>query len=80
VISHVVGHGALLVTAGIGFGVVGTAVLARLLASLLYGVNAIDPIAFAGAAAALLGIGAVAAFVPAWRAAMADPLIALREP
>jgi predicted permease len=79
VISHVVGHGVLLVIAGIGVGIAGAAALTRLLASLLYGVNAIDPIAFAAASATLLGIGVFAAFVPAWRAGMTDPAIALRE-
>jgi ABC-type antimicrobial peptide transport system permease subunit len=79
VISHVVGHGALLVTAGIVVGVAGAAMLTRLLSSFLYGVSAIDPVAFVTAGAALLAVGTVAAFVPAWRAGMADPLIALRE-
>jgi putative ABC transport system permease protein len=79
VITHVVGHGALLVTAGIGVGVAGAAALTRLLSSFLYGVSAIDPIAFAVAGAALLGVGMLAAFVPAWRAGMTDPLIVLRE-
>jgi putative ABC transport system permease protein len=79
VISHVVGHGALLVTAGIVVGIAGAAMLARLLSSFLYGVSAIDPIAFAAAGMTLLGVGIVAALVPAWRAGMADPLIALRE-
>jgi hypothetical protein len=32
------------------------------------------------AGALLLGMGIVAAFVPAWRAGMADPFIAVREP
>jgi putative ABC transport system permease protein len=80
VITHVVGHGMLLVTTGIGVGVVGAAVLTRLLSSFLYGVNAIDPIAFVAAGAALLGVGMLAALVPAWRAGMTDPVIALREP
>jgi putative ABC transport system permease protein len=79
VISHVVGHGALLVALGIGCGVAGTAVLARLLSSLLYEVNAIDPIAIAAASLALLSVGTVSALIPAWRAAMTDPLMALRE-
>ena len=79
VIGHVVGHGLLLVTAGIVVGVIGAAMLTRLLSSFLYGVNAIDPIAFAAAGAALLGVGMLAAFVPAWRAGMTDPVIALRE-
>ena len=79
VISHVVGHGALLVTAGIVVGIAGAAMLTRLLSSFLYGVSAIDPIAFVTAGAALLAVGTVAAFLPAWRAGMANPLIALRE-
>ena len=79
VIAHVIGHGALLVTGGIVVGVGGAALLTRLLASFLYGVNAIDPLAFAAAGAALLCVGLLAACVPAWRAGMTDPLIALRE-
>jgi putative ABC transport system permease protein len=79
VISHVVGHAALLVTAGIVVGVAAAAMLSRLLSSFLYGVSAIDPIAFVTAAAALLAVGTIAAFFPAWRAGMADPLTALRE-
>jgi putative ABC transport system permease protein len=79
VISQVVGHGAVLVAIGIGFGVAGAAVLARLLSSLLYDVNALDPLALAGAAAALFTVGTVSALIPAWRASSADPLRALRE-
>jgi putative ABC transport system permease protein len=79
VISHVVSHAALLVTAGILIGVAGAALLTRLLSSFLYGVSALDPIAFVAAGMALLAVGTVAAILPAWRAGMADPLIALRE-
>ena len=79
VIAHVVGHGALLVTAGIVVGIAGAAMLTRLLSSFLYGVSAIDPIAFVTAGAALLVVGTVATFLPAWRAGMANPLNALRE-
>jgi putative ABC transport system permease protein len=79
VISHVMSHAALLVTAGIVIGVAGAAMLTRLLSSFLYGVSALDPIAFVTAGMALLGVGTAAAFLPAWRAGTADPLIALRE-
>jgi putative ABC transport system permease protein len=79
VISHVVSHAALLVTAGIVIGAAGAAMLTRLLSSFLYGVSALDPIAFVTAGMALLAVGTAAAFLPAWRAGMADPLIALRE-
>jgi predicted permease len=79
VIAHVLGHGAMLVSAGIVAGIVGAAMLTRLLSSFLFDVSALDPIAFATAGAALLGVGVAAAFVPALRAGMADPLKALRE-
>jgi ABC-type antimicrobial peptide transport system permease subunit len=79
VIAHVVGRGVWLVGIGIGVGVAGAIVLTRLLSSLLYGVSAIDPMAFGGAAAALLGVGLLAALVPAWHAGTTDPAIALRE-
>jgi putative ABC transport system permease protein len=79
VITQVIGHGALLVSAGVGVGVAGAAALTRLLASFLYGVTAIDPLAFTAAAAMLLGVGVLAAFVPAWRAGMTEPLAGLRD-
>jgi putative ABC transport system permease protein len=79
VVRNVVGHGAGLVGIGIALGVVGAMVLARLLASLLYGVSAVDPLALATAGIVLLGMGLLAAFLPARRAGRLDPAIALRE-
>jgi ABC-type antimicrobial peptide transport system permease subunit len=79
VITQVVGHGALLVSAGVGVGVAGAAALTRLLTSFLYGVTALDPIAFAAAAVILLGVGGLAALVPACRAGMTEPLVGLRD-
>jgi predicted permease len=79
VIAHVLGHGAMLVSAGIVAGIVGAAMLTRLLSSFLFDVSALDPIAFATAGAALFGVGVAAALVPALRAGMADPLKTLRE-
>jgi putative ABC transport system permease protein len=52
--------------------------LARLLASVLYEVKASDPATYAAAAAILLGIGAAASAIPAWRAATGDPVETLR--
>jgi predicted permease len=79
VVLHIVAHSALLVAAGISVGVAGAALLTRALSSFLYGVAAVDPVAFAAAGAALLGVGVAAAFLPALQAGMADPLVALRE-
>jgi predicted lysophospholipase L1 biosynthesis ABC-type transport system permease subunit len=78
-VTRVVGHGALLVATGIGLGLIAAAGLAGLLSSFLYGVRAIDPLAFATAGTALLAVGLVAAFVPALRAGITDPMIVLRE-
>ena len=72
-VAQVVGQGAALVAAGIAVGAVGAAALTRLLSSLLFGVSAIDPVAFAAAAAALLAVGLLAALVPAWRAGTRRP-------
>jgi predicted permease len=79
VVRHIVGHGVALVAVGIVLGAIGTVALSRLLASFLFGVSAVDPVAFAAASAALLGIGCLAAFVPAWRAGAVDPANVLRE-
>ena len=63
VVRHVVGQGAALVMAGVVLGALGTLALARLLATFLFGVSAIDPIAFSAASAMLLAIGVLAGSV-----------------
>ena len=79
VVQQVVGRGAALVGLGVVVGVAASVVLARSLASLLYGVQAADPIALMAATLALLAVGMLAAFVPAWRASRVDPAKVLRE-
>ena len=50
----------------------------RAVGSLLYGIEATDPVAFLGAAAVLLGAAALAAYAPAHRATHVNPTVALR--
>ena len=79
VVVHVVRQGVALTALGIVAGAAGAAGLTRLLSSFLFGVSAIDPMSFGGAALVVLVLGAVAAFVPAWRAGTVDPASVLRE-
>jgi putative ABC transport system permease protein len=64
--------------AGLAVSLVAALVLSRLLASLLYEIGSNDPVTYVSAGALLLAIGAVASARPAWKAATADPLQALR--
>lgn len=80
VVRHVVGRGTALVGLGILIGTIAAIVLARSLASLLYGVGAADPMALLAATLALLTAGVLAALVPAWRASRVDPARVLYEP
>ena len=63
---------------GIGVGLVAAFALSRTIAAFLYGVSSTDPATVAGVAAVLLFAAALAAFVPARRAASVDPAITLR--
>ena len=79
VIRQVVGRGAMLVAIGSAIGIVAAVFLTRILAALLYGVKATDPLSMAGAVVVLLAVGMLAAFVPARRASLTDPAVVLRE-
>jgi putative ABC transport system permease protein len=79
VLLLVLREGMLLVLAGVMIGGVTALVTARLLAGMLYGVSASDPISVAGAACVLSAVAVVACFLPARSASRLDPLTALRE-
>jgi ABC-type antimicrobial peptide transport system permease subunit len=66
------------VLAGIACGVAGAALSVRVLRGFLFGVTTLDPAAFTAAAALLIGVALLAAYIPARRATRVDPLKALR--
>jgi predicted permease len=63
---------------GLAFGLAASAVAARLIRSMLYETQPLDPAVFAIVAALLLSVAALACVLPAWRASRLDPMQALR--
>lgn len=78
ILKLVIGRGMVLAVIGVGIGAVSALALTRFLAGLLYGVTGSDPLTFGAVALLLLGVVAVACYLPARRATGIDPLVALR--
>ncbi|HEX9003975.1 MAG TPA: ABC transporter permease, partial [Blastocatellia bacterium] len=78
ILKMVVGDGAKLAMAGVAIGLAGSLALTRLMAGLLFGVSATDPLTFVAIALALTAVCILAALIPARKAAKVNPIIALR--
>ena len=78
IVSLVLQRVSLLIAAGLVFGFGGSLWAARFVEALLFQLEARDLKTFGGAAAVLVLVGLVAAWVPARRAARVDPMVALR--
>ncbi len=79
VVRLIVREIALVVAAGAAAGVAGSIACGRALESQLYGMRAMDPAAFIGAALAIATVAILAAALPALRASRIEPLAALRH-
>ena len=78
VVRMVVRQGMALAGIGVAAGLAAAFGLSRLMASLLFGVKAQDPLTFVGVAAVLTLVALLASYIPARRALRIDPVIALR--
>jgi putative ABC transport system permease protein len=79
ILRLVVGKGVRLTLAGVGFGVVVSLLLTRLLSGLLFGIQGIDPAVFSVAAVGLVCSALLACYLPARRATQVDPVEVLRS-
>jgi putative ABC transport system permease protein len=77
VLGMIFRRGARTTLAGLAVGLAAAFAMARLLASLVFGVSAGDPVTFAGIPLVLLAAAALAVYLPARRAVAIDPLLAL---
>jgi putative ABC transport system permease protein len=78
VLRLILQHGILVSLLGVVVGVAASFGLTRVMASLLFEVTPTDTMIFAAVAFGILAIGAMATYLPAWRATRVDPLLALR--
>ena len=79
ILALVVRQGMQLTLIGIFAGLIGAAALTRVIASLLFGVSAMDAATFLAVPALLAVVAFAATVIPAWRASGVDPIVALRE-
>lgn len=75
----IVTRGMRVTTVGVATGLLAAALLAPRLEPLLFRVPPVDPATYLGVAGVLLLVAVAASWLPAWRAARVDPVVALRN-
>jgi ABC-type lipoprotein release transport system permease subunit len=78
VLRAFLGEGLWLVTAGVAIGLIGGAFASRLLSSLVFGIDALDPMTFGAVSVLLILVAGLATLIPALQASRTDPMRALR--
>jgi predicted permease len=78
ILKMVLGHGAWLSLIGVAAGLVAAAGLTRVMTTILFGVNATDPLTFGVVAIVLTIVALLACYIPARRAMKVDPIVALK--
>jgi putative ABC transport system permease protein len=78
VLRLVLRQGLLLAAIGIAIGLACSVAMTRLLASMLFGVKATDPLTYGAVVVLLASVAMLASYVPARRAMRVDPIVALR--
>jgi predicted permease len=78
VLWMILGDGAKMALIGVAMGLVAAFGLTRLMASMLFGVSAHDPLTLAGVAVLLISVALSACYLPARRATRVEPMVALR--
>ncbi len=78
VLRMVLGEGAKMALLGVAIGLVAALGLTRLLAAMLFGVSAHDPLTFVGVSSLLTLVALAASYIPARWAMKVDPMVALR--
>ena len=78
VLGSILAQGIKMTLIGVAIGVAAALALTRLMSNMLYGVDASDPLTFAGVAVLLVLVAFAACYIPARRAVQVDPIVALR--
>ena len=78
VLRMVLGDGMSIALVGAGVGLAAALGLTRLIAKMIYGVSAMDPLTFGGVAILLISVALLACYIPARRAMSVDPIVILR--